>query len=380
MGECREFLLMNQDEKVMRFTSERMEYNEISLEEQERFDVPLPIGFEDIQTFVEHRQAPKHRKHMQRLLRESGCEDLEGFLMISKALSLNDTYWVKPTDSALQWEEVSLYRNDFNEIIAQIAFAGEGETEDFSSTSPEYGTGGAYAKCWIRSKRSEGESGQILLLKSGSDTHKIEPFSDFFASQLAGIFCRNVVPYGLMNWHEKLVSYCPIFTNEQEGYVPAIRFLEPKKHNQLSYLMSYFSNLGFEEEFRRMVILDALIVNEDRHAGNYGLMVDNRSQKILRMAPLFDHNRSLLYGFHGNVGEEAEYLKQQLPRIGGDFNTVANSVLTPKLIAELENLRGFSFRQDDAFPMEQARVDMLSGVVNKQIDHILGNRQMYYFS
>ena len=363
----------------MRFTSERTKYGEILLEEQECFDAPLPIGFEDIQTFMEHRQAPKHRKHVQKLLREAGCEDLEGFLLISKALSLNDTYWAKPAESALLWETVSLYRNDFNEIIAQIAFTGGEGTTDFLSTSPEYGTGGAYAKCWIRSERSEPESGRILLLKGGSDTHGIEPYSDFFASQLAEIFSGNAVKYGLMEWHGKLVSYCPIFTSEQEGYVPAVRFLDSKKHNQISYLMKYFSELGLEEDFQRMVILDALIVNEDRHAGNYGMMVDNRSQKILRMAPLFDHNRSLLYGFHGKVGEEAEYLKQQIPRIGGDFNTVANSVLTPKLTAELKNLRGFSFRQDDAYLMDQERVDMLSGVVNKQIDNILGNRQMYYF-
>lgn len=38
-----------------------------------------------------------------------------------------------------------------------------------------------------------------------------------------------------------------------------------------------------------------LIVNNDRHIGNYGFIVDNDTQKILRMAPVFDHNRSLAY-------------------------------------------------------------------------------------
>ena len=64
--------------------------------------------------------------------------------------------------------------------------------------------------------------------------------------------CREFL---LMKWHEKLVSYCPIFTKEQEEYVQAGCFLELKKHNQLSYLMRYFSELGFEEEFRRYLII-----------------------------------------------------------------------------------------------------------------------------
>lgn len=369
----RDFLLMNKDEKVMHFTSERNEFGEILLEEQEKYDRPLPIGFTDIQTFIAHRQAPKHRKHIHKLLMEAGCEDLEGFLLISKALSLNDTFWVKETDSKLSWSDVSLYQNDFNEVIAQLAFAGGDETTDFSSTSPEYGTDGTYAKCWVR------EENQIILLKSGSDTHAIEPYSDFLASQLAKIICRDTVPYELSAWHGKTVSTCPLFTSEQVGYVPAVRLLDERKHNQVAYLLDYFARYDEEDAFRRMIVLDALLLNEDRHAGNYGFMVDNESQKILRMAPVFDHNRSLLYGFHGQPGEEKEYIKLQIPRIGAEFNTTAHSVLTPEIRMDLENLRGFSFQQDVKFPMDKGRLDMLSCMVNKQITNILDNRQLYNY-
>ena len=139
MEKRQEYFLMNRDEKVMLFTSEKNEYGEVLLEEQEVFDISLPPGFEDIQIFIAHRQAPKHRKHILKLLRRAGCEDLEGFLRVSKALSLNDTFWVKPAKSRLCWKEVSLYQNDFNEVIAQIAFDGGDYETDFSSTSPEMG-------------------------------------------------------------------------------------------------------------------------------------------------------------------------------------------------------------------------------------------------
>lgn len=85
-------------------------------------------------------------------MRRAGCEDLEGFLRVSRALSLNDTFWVKPSYSGLRWREVSLYQNDFNEVIAQMAFDGGDYETDFSSISPEY-------------------------------------YSDFYASQLAEVIC-----------------------------------------------------------------------------------------------------------------------------------------------------------------------------------------------
>lgn len=79
---------------------------------------------------------------------------------------------------------------------------GDYET-DFSSTSPEYGTDGFYAKCWIR--RENG----IYLLKTGSDSHEIEPFSDFYASQLSEVICPEAVNYEMGEWHGKIVFCCP---------------------------------------------------------------------------------------------------------------------------------------------------------------------------
>lgn len=372
MKSRREYFLMNKDEEIMLFTSEKNEYGEVLLEEEAVFDSLLPLGFEDIQSFIAHRQAPKHRKHILKLLRQAGCEDLEGFLQISKALSLNDTFWVKPADSQLKWRDVSLYQNDFNDVIAQIAFEGGDYETDFSSTSPEYGTDGSYAKCWIRREN------EIYLLKTGSDTYEIEPFSDFYASQLAQIICPAAVNYEIGEWHGKTVSYCPLFTSESEGYVPAVKLLDERSHNKISYLIEYFSELGFEEMFRRMIVLDALIINEDRHAGNYGFIVDNHTQKVIGMAPVFDHNRSLLYGCK-TIDGAAEYLKQQVPRIGMDFNTAAHSLLTPQIRQDLLNLKGFRFRRDGEFDLPEKRLEMLEHVIDRQIDHILSGTSLYHY-
>lgn len=49
----------------------------------------------DLGAFLLDRRAPKHREHIEELLRRSGCNTLSGFLDVSHALSLNDTIWVK---------------------------------------------------------------------------------------------------------------------------------------------------------------------------------------------------------------------------------------------------------------------------------------------
>ena len=52
---------------------------------------------------------------------------------MSVTYSLNDTFWVKPADSSLRWQDVSLYQNDFDEIIAEVALNGSFSEQSLSS-------------------------------------------------------------------------------------------------------------------------------------------------------------------------------------------------------------------------------------------------------
>ena len=170
MLERKRFVLMNKDTEILYFESETDEYGDTYLESVTEPLHQLPIGFTDIHSFIAQRQAPKHREHIKRIMRQAGCDHLDGFLQITKALSLNDTFWVKTPDSDLNWAAVSLYRNDFDETIARLAFEGGEYTSKFSSTSPEYSTDGLYAKCWVK------ENDGIFLLKTGSKQYEYEPF------------------------------------------------------------------------------------------------------------------------------------------------------------------------------------------------------------
>ena len=64
----------------------------------------------------------------------------------------------------------------------------------------------------------------------------------------------------------KLISKCPLFTSEPVGLAKASAVFHGAEHT-IPDLLQYFRGIGSEDAFRRMCILDAIILNPDRHYG-----------------------------------------------------------------------------------------------------------------
>ena len=136
--------------------------------------------------------------------------------------------------------------------------------------------------------------------------------------------------------------------------------------------MDYMSRHDAEEDFRRMLVLDALVLNTDRHAGNYGMLFDTDTMQVSGMAPVFDHNQALLpYAEQAEFDHLQDYLSTRPTRIGEDFNEVAHAALTPAIRADLINLKGFRFDREHPCHLPEERLKILEEVVNEQIDGIL---------
>lgn len=359
-----EYILMNKDVPCALFSCEQDEFGEEYAIEREWYTELRPIGLDSLTVWLEKRKAPKHRKHIEQLLERYGCIGLAGFLRVTHALSLNDTFWVKKESDAARWEDVSLYRNAFDALIAQAAFSGVISAETLSSTSPEFGTDGYYAKCWIR------EKGGIYLYKCGSDTYEIEPLSEFLACQIAELICPQAVQYDLDFYHHKLISKCRLFTDEQYGLIKISDF--PDHPKTVAGLLRLYSELGAEDALRRMFVLDALILNTDRHLGNFGLLFDNQSMALQGAAPVFDHNRSLLFDLdEDQLAVPDWYISKCCPRIGVDFIRTARGLLTDAIRQDLKNLDGFRFSCHPTIELPSKRLEQLSAVVGRQLHAIL---------
>ena len=360
----REYVLMNRDLPVLRFACERNAFDEPEFMENEWLTDLRPIGYGKLGDFLARRQAPKHRKHIKELLERYGCDDLEGFLRVTHALSLNDTFWVKESNSDLCWDSVSLYQNEFDQLVSEAAFDGVISETDLSSTSPEFGTDGYYAKCWVR------DLDGIWLYKSGSGLHVIEPVSEFLVSQLTQHVCPNAVQYDLELYHDKLVSKCPLFTTEATGLAKASAVFHGEQ--TIPRLLDYCQTLGSDSNFRRMCVLDAITLNPDRHYGNFGFLFDNQTMEIIGMAPVFDNNRALFPELDEDALAAPDwYIDHCRPKLGRDFIITARGLMTDEIRADLEKLKDFQFENHPRIPISENRLELLSRLVQRQISLIL---------
>lgn len=354
-----DYLFMNKDEVVATFTLNRFK-NFATIDDVA--EIRLPKWINDFASFIEHRSAPRGREHIQELLQLSGCNTLQGFLDVTHALSLTDTFWVKRSSSKLEWQQVSLFDNEFNEVIAHTAFDGGMYSDNLSTPSPEYGTDGSFAKCWIR------ENGKIRMLKQGSSGARntgLEPYSEYYASQVAKAFGTQHVDYSLRTHKGRACSICDCFTTEQVGYVPFSAF---RCASSLNSIYQYYVNIGLIRDLIEMFVFDALILNEDRHKGNFGFLFNTTTYEILGTAPLFDHNVSLLC-YAEKDDFNSDWIKSRMPRIGYDFISDASLLpLPPEMRRRLIRMNGFQFdRGDSKLELPEWRLKKLEAIVNEQI-------------
>ena len=194
------------------------------------------------------------------------------------------------------------------------------------------------------------------------------------SSQIAQIISPNSVSYELVTLHNKTATRCNLFTSERYGYVPCKNLV---KENTYFELLDYFCKHGAEQEFREMILIDALCFNEDRHKGNFGMLFDNDTLELVRMSPIFDLNISLLtYHTDDKLLDIGNALYSISPRFGGDFTAMGQEALNDTLKDKLKDMKDFtfSFRGDDVFSPK--RVKILEETVQKQASAILSNQTL----
>lgn len=75
------YLLMNKDNPVAEFSIARGVIGDVYTLSRIP-DQKLPIGFKDIQNWIDNRKGSKHNAHLKKIMEVCGCEKTEGFLRI----------------------------------------------------------------------------------------------------------------------------------------------------------------------------------------------------------------------------------------------------------------------------------------------------------
>lgn len=370
------FTLMNKDVPLLDFIIEgtgSMEYCKPIKEY-----VTLPSWFGDINEWVTNRSVAKHRKHIQDILDQCNGKTPSGFIMLTHCLSLNDTLWVKPSEEDLVWDKVSLYKNNFNDIISKLSFDGSGLCGiQMSTTSPELTTDGVFDKCWVR------DANGIYLMKvgsSGASNAGLEPYNEVLASAIFEVLCTDSTVYTLSKYRSHTVSKCELFTSEKYGFKSMSVY--GLKSTSLPDVLRTVDRYCDVDKLRCLLIGDSVTVNPDRHLGNIGFKIDNETFDIIDMAPAFDFNRALFpyADWCEGLDDLDKWIKLHGPIIGPDYYSVAEDLMTPAIRAKLINLKDLELDIETDSKFSKERLGVINKFKNIQIDRLLGHRVQFSFT
>jgi hypothetical protein len=335
----------------------------------------LPIGLknnlDNLASWLRHRTIPSNRAFVENFLAKLGLneKDTKGIIDICHGLSLNDSYWIVDENFKGDFAKNNLYDNKFSQTLSLMAFTGYGSyVKSTFRSSPEFTTGGMLAKCWRRI------SGKILLYKSGTQgfaNSGKEPYSEFYASQIAEIMGIKCVKYNLSKWKGHLCSTCELFTDKDTSYISVANVVNS---SNIKKILDYYKNLGdkFYNDIVSMLVFDAVICNTDRHLGNFGFLIDNKENKIIDTAPVFDNGLSLFcYAMEDDIANLDLYANTRTPALYENFVDVAKQVITPTQKEQLRKLIGFKFKKHSTYNLDSKRLTAIEDFIQQRVATLL---------
>lgn len=327
-------------------------------ENKNLFPKSLQLDNDGITNWISKRKIPKNRAFVEKILAtfEDNDDNPFAYIDVSLALSLNDSYWIIPSQSEYKWKEYNLYENPFSEALSLVAFTGHSNRIQGLITSPEFTTNGMLRKSWHRN-----DNGDIVLLKGATERYAnggLEPYSEFYAAQVAESFGINHIKYDLQMYHKELVSSCEMFTSQDIGYIPAYELISNEvlsgKSIQSIELQYEIAKIIGIEFFEDMMLFDSIIYNTDRHLGNFGMLINNNTGDIVEPAPIFDNGFSLFNrAMEEDISNLEEYSKTLRSAFEMSFDRQSEIYLRKRHIPMIQKLLNFKFKKHNLYNLPE---------------------------
>ena len=111
------------------------------------------------------------------------------------------------------------------------------------------------------------------------------------------------------------------------------------------------------EELKSMLVFDAVIYNEDRHFGNFGILRDNHTGEFIGPAPIFDNGLSLFnYATPDDMNHLAAYAETRANPYRIPYETVCMEVMGDKQRSQLHRLLDFKFDRHPSLNLPEERL------------------------
>ena len=294
-------------------------------------------------------------------------------------LSLSDQYWLKPCDSDILYDDINFFDNDFDYaefMEASLSTNSRAITKETSLKTTNNTTDGMLKKAWIIDK------GTRYLLKGGYKSETLQPFNEVLASEICKRLGFYHVEYTIDTYKDMVVSKCPCFITKDTELITCYQMRnDMPRHDSIEDYEEYIKKLesnGIEkarEKVEDMYILDFLIMNEDRHLNNFGIIRDVNTLKWLDVAPIFDNGQSLNIEYYDDeelhISGEGRLFHEVKP-----FDEIIKVVKDLKRI-DVNKLDGIVEWFDDLLHKYQhltgysdARIHRLCILLNRQINKL----------
>lgn len=341
--------------------------------------VPVCRGVTDRAALNEwwtERSIPASRSGIREALEVLNISSTKMLLVRCYGLSLSDQYWICPEGSRLTWDAINFFENDFSDDIGDVLFGTNQNANALDFKSPDNTSDGNLKKRWkvINGKR--------CLIKGGSNPFRQQPFNEVIA---AGIMARLKIPHVsyTVTWNKGApYSVCEDFVAGDTELVPAWRIIQTQKKSNSTSLYQHFVNccnaLGVEgivPFLDRMIVLDYIIANEDRHLNNFGLLRNAQTLKWCGFAPIYDSGSSLGYDkLTGQIcaGQDVEckpfkqHHAEQLKLVSDfswiDFNSLADTQQLIKSTLSAEGAKEY---------MDEKRIRAIAQAVDCRTENLM---------
>lgn len=302
MHPWRQYAIMHLDRRVATVRSDGtcsifapsfMPYN-LYLEQAGSGDVDTRVNnLNNFYYWCASRVLTPDRKYAKEILNSIGAKqattdkERAGISLAYHCVALTDVYWVKGYREQVSYEEINLFDHSLSDAFVDVSLRGKALTAQNAEliakgdTAGDVATQGAAPKAWVRREDT------FYLLKDGEEK---EVNAELLASRIARCFDVDQVLYEPFMYDGQKVSASQLMTSKEYSIVP-MEHVEVYAANHNTDLYSLIRRYDLKGYYM-MNIIDYLIGNTDRHWGNWGFLVDNRTNKPLHLFPLMDFNKA----------------------------------------------------------------------------------------
>ena len=235
--------------------------------------------------WLETRAIDSHRANsrlLKKALRLVEKDDVSTVVHVNGA-TITDNYWIREIGSNLTYNDVKFSDDYFSNLALKGNYDSFNRAANSKrSKTPELTNVGSFEKCWKL------RDGKWWMYKKA--THD-EMFSELFIYELGKKLGMNMAVY---ERGEGFIKSLDFTDSASVNFEPASSFMGDNE--------DYFDVVNALEricpqaipDYIRMIFMDTICANPDRHTNNFGLLRDTQTGELIGFAPNFDNNMALI--------------------------------------------------------------------------------------